>query len=107
MDMRDRIRSRLSELNITVNAAQDRIGKSSDFLKQYLMGRSKGMNTENLIKLAAALETTPEWLLDGRGGKEATRDSAEVVNIWDRIPDANRAAAKRMLESLTKLEGES
>ena len=54
-------------------------------------------------KYARAYRVNLEWLLTGRGSmKGRDPDSAEIIDIWSRIPDRDRAAAKSMLEGLAK-----
>ena len=54
-------------------------------------------------KYASAYKVSLDWLLTGKGAMKATAtESAEIVNIWSRIPQARRDAARTMLESLTK-----
>jgi len=58
-------------------------------------------------KYARAYHVSLEWLLTGRGSmKSAAPESAEIIDIWSRIPKSSREAARIMLESLAKSEGE-
>lgn len=51
---------------------------------------------------AQAFNVSLEWLITGRGAMKATAASAEIVDIWDRIPEQERDTAKRMLEGLAR-----
>lgn len=54
-------------------------------------------------KYARAYRVSLDWLLTGRGQMKGTDpEGAEIVDIWSRIPERDRLAAKRMLEGLTK-----
>lgn len=54
-------------------------------------------------KYARAYHISLDWLLTGRGQmKGQDPDAAEVVDIWSRIPERDRAAAKAMLQGLAK-----
>ena len=90
--MRDRIRKRVKELGTSQAAISEAIGRDRDYIKGYLAGKSDGMNTENLLKLAAALKTTPEWLLEGRGAKNG--DGAPLgqleKEINEDVPEEDR-----------------
>ena len=106
MDIRDRIRERLEALGISARAASLKAGLSTHYLQKLLADPDKSITTDNLFKLAEALEVTPEWLLTGKGDPEP-RPSAEVVDIWDRILDQKeRDAWMNMGKALAAKEGE-
>ena len=69
--LKTRIQQRLTDLGLTPEGASKRAGLSRDFLRQLLHRTSGNPRANNLVKLAAALETTPTWLLEGEGAKEA------------------------------------
>ena len=57
----------------------------------------------NADTYARAFRVNLDWLITGRGPmKGSDPDSAEIVDIWSRIPDASKGAARQMLESLTR-----
>lgn len=99
MDIKDRIRSRLKSLGISVRGASLSAGLGETTLRNYLKGMTNSMTVESLEKLAATLEMSPAALIYG--------DTAEVVNIWDRIPEERRPLARDVLESFTKKVGEA
>jgi transcriptional regulator with XRE-family HTH domain len=98
MDARDRIRARLDSLGISVRGASIAAGMGETTLRNYLKGMTKSLTVDSLEKLADVLEIAPTSLLYG--------DSAEVVNIWDRIPEDRRPLARDVLESFAKKAGE-
>lgn len=51
-------------------------------------------------KYATAFDISLEWLLTGRGEMKPVANSAEIVDIWSRIPERDRKAALKMLEGL-------
>ena len=52
-------------------------------------------------KYARAYKCNLDWLLTGRGSmKGQDPEGAEIIDIWSRIPDRDRAAAKAMLKGL-------
>jgi transcriptional regulator with XRE-family HTH domain len=54
-------------------------------------------------KYARAYKVNLDWLLTGRGQMKAQDpEGAEIVDIWTRIPERDRAAAKAMLQGLAK-----
>ena len=62
---------------------------------------SRGFDRE-AQRYAAAFGVSLEWLLTGRGPMKKGQKTAEIIDIWDRIPEAQRPTAKLMLEALTK-----
>lgn len=61
--IRDRIRVRLDTLGLTPNAASLKAGRSRDFLTKLLSNPDQSIREDSLKLLAAALETSPAWLL--------------------------------------------
>jgi transcriptional regulator with XRE-family HTH domain len=54
-------------------------------------------------RYATAYRVNLEWLLTGKGEmKGRDPEGAEIIDIWKRIPERDREAAKRMLQGLTK-----
>lgn len=50
-------------------------------------------------RYATAYKVDLTWLLTGKGDMKPKTSSAEIVDIWDRIPDRWRDQAIRTLES--------
>lgn len=65
----DRIRQRLTDLNLSAYAASLKAsdGTSKDMIKNIFSGRSKHPRGDTLERLATALETNVDWLLHGDG----------------------------------------
>ncbi len=101
MDMHDRLRS------ARIHAGY---GKASDASRAFGWNRNTYASNENgnrafgreaAEKYAKAYKVSLEWLLTGKGEMTAPAgETAEIVNIWSRIADKDRAAARAMLESL-------
>jgi hypothetical protein len=51
-------------------------------------------------RYARAFKVDATWLMTGRGATPQV--GAEIVDIWTRIPERDRAAALRMLRGLAK-----
>nr|WP_319485689.1 hypothetical protein [uncultured Cohaesibacter sp.] len=68
----DRIQERLDDLSLSITAAAGRVGKKKDLFYNYIRGQSSEPRRATLALMAQALETYPEWLLEGKGPKEAT-----------------------------------
>ncbi|MCM0866715.1 helix-turn-helix domain-containing protein, partial [Klebsiella pneumoniae] len=75
-EMKDRIRSRRVQLDITQQTLAKRLGVSRVSVTKWESGTTKP-DGENLHQLAVALQTTPEWILYGRG--EETPDDTKVI----------------------------
>jgi transcriptional regulator with XRE-family HTH domain len=75
-EMKDRIRSRRVQLDITQQTLAKRLGVSRVSVTKWESGTTKP-DGENLHQLAMALQTTPEWILYGQG--EETQDDTKVV----------------------------
>lgn len=75
-EMKDRIRSRRIQLDITQLALAKKLGVSRVSVTKWENGTTKP-DGENLHQLAQALSTTPEWILYG-SGDEAIDDTRVV-----------------------------
>ena len=64
MDLADRIRYRMSELNLTQEALAERVGMSQAMIYKLLSRKAK--NTTKIVELADALECDVEWLATGK-----------------------------------------
>ncbi|MEM9584810.1 MAG: helix-turn-helix transcriptional regulator [Pseudomonadota bacterium] len=53
---------------------------------------------------AQVFRVSLEWLLTGRGTMRPAGETAEIIDIWSRIPESDRGSARRMLESLVEKE---
>ncbi len=60
----------------------------------------RGIRKPVAEKYARALRVPFEWLFLGRGTKN--KEASDIIDIWDRIPDPQRDAARRMLEGLAE-----
>lgn len=67
-----RIQQRLDELNLNQSSAARKVGRTRELLRGVLTGKARLPTADNLKLIAIALETTPDWLLEGKGPKEAT-----------------------------------
>jgi hypothetical protein len=67
MTLRRRIQQRLDALDISMRAASLRAGLGTHFVRDLMSDPMQSPKADNLSKLAAALETTTEWLLEERG----------------------------------------
>lgn len=83
----------------TAQEAADRFGWNAVTYRAHEAG-DRGLKISVAAKYAQAFKVSQSWLLTGSGDIDG--EAAEIVDIWSRIPGANRTAAKQMLESLAK-----
>lgn len=67
MTLRRRIQQRLDTLGITMRKASIKAGLGTHFVRDLMDNPLQSPKADNLARLAAALETTTEWLLEERG----------------------------------------
>lgn len=101
----DRMKLRMDELGLNPSSASARIGKSRDIIRNIVRGQTKTPSAANLALIAQALETSPEWLLEGKGPKEV-REIGSTVEFDPRpfateqalVPEVGEVAAGVWLE---------
>ncbi len=98
MNMRDRIRERLEALSLTPRAASLKAGLNTHYLQKVLADPDKSITTDNLVKLAETLETSPEWLLSGVESEVQDPDLRKVVSIWPKLLARDKAEFAEWLE---------
>ncbi|RCX05878.1 MULTISPECIES: LexA family transcriptional regulator [Kosakonia] len=75
-EMKDRIRARRLQLDVTQQSLAKKLGVSRVSVTKWENGTTKP-DGENLHQLAYALATTPEWILYGKG--EEQKDDTKVI----------------------------
>jgi transcriptional regulator with XRE-family HTH domain len=71
------------------------IGVDQSAISQIERGDSKSANAENLLKIAAVLNTNPQWLLTGKGDKDLSNfrpDDGDVTKLANNLPPDKKAA---------------
>lgn len=83
-NIRDRIRTRLEALDLSVQTASKKAELGQTTLRDFLVGRAASITLRTLTKLAPILECSPEWLHTGREATTDTDDpeSAELLDIF-------------------------
>lgn len=71
MTLRRRIQQRLDALGLSMRKASLRAGLGTHFVRDLMDNPDQSPKADNLERLAAALETTSEWLLAERGEEAA------------------------------------
>lgn len=62
-----RIQQRLGELGMTATAVSLKVGENKDLLRDIINGRTRNPRADTMRRIADALETTVEWLMEGDG----------------------------------------
>lgn len=96
MDLRQRIQAEIElRPGMTVRSLSIQAGLSDSALHKFMTGATKSLTTDNLEKIAAALELTVRelWWGDANG---------KVTYIWDHIPENRKQQALRVLESFAE-----
>lgn len=93
----DRINERLKALGLTFEGASRKAGMARDYLRT-LFRQKSSPTTRSLLKLASALETTPEWLLNN-----GTETFLAMPNSEQDKQEANESIHSRIKERLTAL----
>jgi hypothetical protein len=91
-----RIRERLETLKLSERAASLKAGLNARFLTDLLLNPDMSPRAENLRKLAAALETTPDWIDRGIDTRQIDDTTAELLTI---MPKLSARARRRLLEN--------
>lgn len=89
--IRAHIRGRLTELGLSQRGASIAAGLGETTLRNYLDGMTRSFTVDSVNKLATILKVSPRYLLFG--------ETAEVVDIWDRIPLDRKAQALTVLST--------
>ena len=95
-DILARIDRRLSDLNLTDNAAQTmgkKPGAISNLRVAVRKGGRSGISTATLNALAPILQARPEWLLTGEG----EMDEADAARLADRLETMSGPDAVQLL----------
>lgn len=71
MTLRRRIQQRLDALGLSMRKASLKAGLGTHFVRDLMDNTLQSPKADNLAKLAIALETTTEWLLEERGEETA------------------------------------
>lgn len=96
MDLRARIQEQIDKHDgMTVRSLSIKAGLSDSALHKFMTGKTKSLTTDNLEKIAAALEMTARELWWGN-------EDGKISYIWDHIPDDRKGQALRTLESFAE-----
>lgn len=82
-DVVERVDQRLKTLGVSASAASAKAGLSRDAIRNLQRaardGSRQGVSTKTLTALAEALQTTPQWLLEGVGEEDIGEGTVPLV----------------------------
>lgn len=98
----DRIRKKRQLLNMTQDAASDKIGISTKYFADIERG-SCGMSIETLISIGTLLDMSLDYIIYGKVYDEAesqkhSDEFVAILSLMDNIPENKRQYALRMLQ---------
>lgn len=81
--LEQRITERLLEVGLTPRAASLEAGGGPDMIRNIIRGRSKAPRAESLVRLAAVLRVSVDWLMTGHGDIEkiAARNTSTKLKV--------------------------
>jgi transcriptional regulator with XRE-family HTH domain len=98
--MRQRIKAVIdAKPELTVRSVSLAAGLSDSMLHKFLRGGTDSMTIKSAEKLAHALGVDPIWLIFGEGDPDQATDLGKV---FERIPQAQREQALRVLETFAR-----
>lgn len=99
MNMADRIKQRMLELDIKQEDLGKAVGLTQPAIFKLLSGKTK--RTTRLTEIAKALKVSPEWLVEGTepmlpGATDNDQDIAEMVTLLKSLPISQRQSLKSL-----------
>lgn len=95
-ETRNYLRQWREKRGLTQEQLADKVGTAKAVIS-LLENEKRPLSSKWLRKFAEALDTTPGRILD----IDPDEVSADILDIWDHIPTADRTRAIRVLRSLT------
>lgn len=77
MDLKDKIRARRTELGLTLEEVARVVGVGKSTVRKWETGYIENMRRDKIAKLAAALQTTPAYLM---GWDESAMPAPQIVH---------------------------
>ena len=99
----DRIKQRLAELRMSGSA----VAKQTGISRLQMYNWMKGLNSprrDNLLKLAAVLQVTPEWIMSGNGDpplltSSETNGLNRIFDSYQHLPQQKRVALRELIDA--------
>ena len=105
MSVADRLRDARIALGLTQAVVAKRVGISPALVSHHETSEREPGN-EHLVAYARLYKCSTDWLLTGRG-QAPDAQSAEIVEIFERVDKRDRARVLRILRSFTEDNGNS
>jgi transcriptional regulator with XRE-family HTH domain len=116
MTVGERIKMRRKELGLSADQVAERVGVNRATIYRYESDEIKNMGTETLMPLAAALRTTPAWLLMGdyddmmdarqQALEKAFSDRPDMRILFDAANDLDPEDVERFAKMMIAFKGE-
>jgi transcriptional regulator with XRE-family HTH domain len=92
MSLADRISARIKALGTSARAISLEVGPNTHLVQAILSGKTQNPRIDTLQKLAGALKTNTEWLVNGVGDpdQEESPATAEVTSIMPKLDERRR-----------------
>ena len=84
MTIGERIKMRRKELHMTADQVADLVGVNRATVYRYESDAIKNMGTETLVPLAAALRTTPAWLMGWEDDDPEEDENSRLITALER-----------------------
>ena len=116
MTVGERIKMRRKELGLSADQVAERVGVNRATVYRYESDEIKNMGTETLVPLAAALRTTPAWLMGWEEDdsdddlmaalERAFNDRPEMRVLFSIANDATPEDVEKTIKILETLKGD-
>ena len=103
MEFKDKIKSRRTELNLTLEDVAKKVGVSAPTIQRYETGEIKNVRRDKIKLLADALQVTPEYLMGWEENQQVKEKSADygittlAAHISEEL-DVSEEIAKKVIE---------
>jgi transcriptional regulator with XRE-family HTH domain len=91
----ERLKARRKAKGMTQKELAKAVGVVQSAISEIERGGSQSASAENLLRIAAILDTNPHWLLTGKGDPELSSfkvDDSQVQNLSNNLPADKKAA---------------
>ena len=109
--IKDRIKVTLATSGIKKSELARRCGVTPGAVTQWLTGDTKSLKGDTLLKIATALNVSPQWLSTGRGGISPPADleaeETQVLALFRELSDTNRHVVMSMMTTLRMTQAEA
>lgn len=96
MEVKDIIRNRRLELDLTLDQIAQRVGVSKPTVMRWENGDIENMRADKIAKLAKALNTTPVYLM-------GWTDEKEIMDLGNNAKDDLTSKEQELLEAFRRL----